>query len=96
MPEYLSPGVYIEEIDSGPKPIEGVSTSTAAFIGFTEKVPYVNKLVNRKYVQVAELNQPKLVTSWPQYVRSFADLLKVLICHTLFLDFSKMVGNVVM
>lgn len=71
MPEYLSPGVYIEEIDSGPKPIEGVSTSTAAFIGFTEKVPYVNKLVNRKYVQVAELNQPKLVTSWPQYVRSF-------------------------
>ena len=25
MPEYLSPGVYVEEIDAGPKPIEGVS-----------------------------------------------------------------------
>jgi len=33
MPEYLSPGVYIEEIPSGLKAIEGVSTSTAAFVG---------------------------------------------------------------
>ena len=30
MPEYLAPGVYIEEIERGPKPIEGVATSTAA------------------------------------------------------------------
>jgi len=35
MPEYLSPGVYVEEIEIGAKPIEGVSTSTAAFIGRT-------------------------------------------------------------
>ena len=28
MPEYLAPGVYVEEIDTGAKPIEGVSTST--------------------------------------------------------------------
>jgi hypothetical protein len=27
MPEYLSPGVYVEEIDAGVKPIPGVSTS---------------------------------------------------------------------
>jgi phage tail sheath protein FI len=33
MPEYLSPGVYLEEIPSGLKAIEGVSTSTAAFVG---------------------------------------------------------------
>src|SRR5712691_9251996 len=33
MPEYLSPGVYIEEIPSALKAIEGVSTSTAAFVG---------------------------------------------------------------
>jgi phage tail sheath protein FI len=33
MPEYLSPGVYIEEVPSGLQAIEGVSTSTAAFVG---------------------------------------------------------------
>ena len=37
MPEYLSPGVYVEEVDRGPKPIEGVGTAKAAFVGFTEK-----------------------------------------------------------
>src|SRR5262249_3084184 len=33
MPEYLSPGVYVEEVPSMIKPIAGVSTSTAAFVG---------------------------------------------------------------
>ena len=33
MPEYLSPGVYVEEVPSLVKPIAGVSTSTAAFVG---------------------------------------------------------------
>lgn len=37
MPEYLSPGVYVEEFESGPRPMEGVSTSTAGFIGLAEK-----------------------------------------------------------
>ena len=39
MPEYLSPGVYIEEIEIGAKPIEGVGTSTAGFLGETERGP---------------------------------------------------------
>jgi phage tail sheath protein FI len=39
MPVYLSPGVYIEEIPSGARPIEGVSTSTAAFVGPAERGP---------------------------------------------------------
>ncbi len=39
MPEYLSPGVYVEEVDTGSKPIEGVSTSTAGMIGVTERGP---------------------------------------------------------
>ena len=39
MPEYLSPGVYVEEIEIGGKPIEGVSTSTAGFLGPTERGP---------------------------------------------------------
>lgn len=33
MPQYLSPGVYAEEVPSAVKPIAGVSTSTAGFIG---------------------------------------------------------------
>ena len=37
MPEYLHPGVYIEEIEPGPRPIEGVPTSTSAFLGEAER-----------------------------------------------------------
>ncbi len=40
MAEYLSPEVYIEEIPSGLKPIQGVGTSTAAFVGVAQKGPF--------------------------------------------------------
>ena len=33
MPTYLTPGVYVEEIPSANKPIEGVGTAIAAFVG---------------------------------------------------------------
>ncbi len=39
MPSYLHPGVYVEEIPSGSKPIEGVATSVAAFVGRATKGP---------------------------------------------------------
>ena len=55
MPEYLSPGVYVEEVATGPRPIEGVSTSTAGMAGPTERGPVA----------------PRLVTSWPDYQRWF-------------------------
>ena len=55
MPEYLAPGVYVEEIEIGAKPIEGVSTSTAGFLGQTERGP----------------TTPRLVTSWLEYQRLF-------------------------
>jgi uncharacterized protein len=45
MPEYLSPGVYVEEVATGPRPIEGVSTSTAGFVGQTERGPDLPRLV---------------------------------------------------
>jgi uncharacterized protein len=45
MTEYLAPGVYIEEIKSGPKPIEAASTSTAGFLGQTERGPIIPELV---------------------------------------------------
>jgi uncharacterized protein len=45
MPEYLSPGVYVEEVDLGSKPIEGVGTSTAGMLGPTERGPTAPQLV---------------------------------------------------
>lgn len=39
MAEYLSPGVYVEEIDNSPRSIEGVGTSVAGFVGMAEKGP---------------------------------------------------------
>ncbi|MCF6324897.1 MAG: phage tail sheath subtilisin-like domain-containing protein [Gammaproteobacteria bacterium] len=39
MANYLYPGVYIEEIPAGAKPIEGVSTSVAAFVGEAGRGP---------------------------------------------------------
>src|SRR5438128_11273353 len=64
MPEYLSPGVYVEEIDTGSKPIEGVSTSTAGMIGVTERGP---------------VNVPILVTGVGEFRRWFGDWLDPLI-----------------
>jgi phage tail sheath protein FI len=39
MPEYLAPGVYVEEVSFRAKSIEGVSTSVAGFIGATRFGP---------------------------------------------------------
>lgn len=55
MPEYLSPGVYVEEVEAGPKPIEGVGTSTAGFVGESERGP----------------TAPTLVCSMSEYIRRF-------------------------
>ncbi len=70
MPEYLSPGVYVEEIDRGPKPIEGVGTAMAAFVGFTEKAEMQRK-INGEVVIEDLLNKPQLVTNWTQYSERF-------------------------
>ena len=58
MPNYLSPGVYIEELEAGSRPIEGVGTAVAAFVGVTADGPR---------------NQPTLVSNWGQYVATFGD-----------------------
>ena len=36
--DYFAPGVYVEEVDRGSRPIEGISMSVAGFVGFTEDV----------------------------------------------------------
>jgi phage tail sheath protein FI len=72
MPEYLSPGVYVEEVDRGPKPIEGVATTTASFIGFTEKAELVRE-IDGEIVTQNLTGKPHMVTSWSQYVAAFGD-----------------------
>ncbi|NUS87378.1 MAG: phage tail sheath family protein [Streptomyces sp.] len=61
MPSYLSPGVYVEEVESGSRPIEGVGTSVAAFIGFAQKGPF---------------NEPTLITNWTQFTSVFGDFVE--------------------
>lgn len=61
MPEYLSPGVYVEEFESGSKPMEGVGTSTAGFIGLSVKGP--NK------------GTPQLVTNFADFKRKYGGYL---------------------
>lgn len=70
MPEYLSPGVYVEEVDRGPKPIEGVGTAMAAFVGFTEKAEMAREIDGELVVENL-LNRPQLVTNWTQFVERF-------------------------
>src|ERR1700742_4596713 len=55
---YLSPGVYVEEVDRGSKPIEAVGTNTVGFLGESMMGP---------------LNQAVLVTNWTQFVKTFGD-----------------------
>lgn len=58
MPNYLTPGVYVEEIPSTSKPIEGVSTSIAAFVGLAPGGP---------------VNTPIRVANWTQFAKTFGD-----------------------
>lgn len=73
MTEILSPGVYMQEVSGGPKPIEAVSTSTACFIGFTEKATY-ERVVDGVRVPESVLRKPFFITSWLQYRETFGDL----------------------
>lgn len=70
MPEYLSPGVYMEEIDRGPRPIEATGTSTAVFVGYTEKAEDVRE-VDGEIVVNDLLNKAQLVTNWSQFRQKF-------------------------
>lgn len=58
---YLTPGVYVEEVDSGPQPIQGVSTSITGAVGVTVFGPTSGK--------------PVLVTSFADFTRQFGGYL---------------------
>ncbi|MEW5958447.1 MAG: phage tail sheath subtilisin-like domain-containing protein [Chloroflexota bacterium] len=75
MPEYLSPGVYIEEVDRGPKPIEGVGTAMPVFVGFSEKAQLIEQ-VDGETITTDVLGRPQLVTNWTQYVERFGNFIE--------------------
>lgn len=58
MPTYLTPGVYVEEVSSGSKPIEGVGTAVAAFVGLAPGGP---------------IDTPLRIANWSEFVRRFSD-----------------------
>ena len=58
----------MEEYDSGASPMQGVSTSTAGFVGLAERGPVVG--------------QPQLVTSFADYRRMFGGYLSEAACGT--------------
>ena len=60
MTTYLHPGVYIEEIPSGSRPIEGVSTSVAAFVGEARRGP---------------AGEANLIGKLDDYVREYGEVL---------------------
>lgn len=74
MPEYLSPGVYVEEVDRGPKPIEGVGTAMPVFVGFSEKAQYT-QLIDGENITTDVVGRPQLVTNWTQYVQTFGSFI---------------------
>jgi len=61
MPNYLSPGVYVEEVQAASRPIEGAGTAVAAFVGLAQRGP---------------ANTPVMVTNWSQFVASFGDFME--------------------
>jgi phage tail sheath protein FI len=61
--DYFAPGVYVEEVDRGSRPLEGISMNVAGFVGFTEDVR-----------GDAELFKPIMITNWEQYKQYFAKL----------------------
>jgi uncharacterized protein len=66
MPELLHPGVYVLEVPSAAKPIEGVSTSTAGFVGVADRGP-----VPGYPMPFGPPLNPPLVTSFTEYTRLF-------------------------
>jgi phage tail sheath protein FI len=67
MPEYLAPGVYVEEVSFRSKSIEGVPTSTTGFVGMTRFGPV-------QYADGPKTSEPRLITSFTEFERVYGGL----------------------
>ena len=66
MPTYLAPGVFVEEVEAGTRPIEGVGTAVAAFVGLASKGPF---------------NEAVQCTNWSQFTSTFGDFIEGAYLH---------------
>ncbi|HST48497.1 phage tail sheath family protein [Jatrophihabitans sp.] len=71
MPEYLTPGVYLEETSFRSRSIEGVPTSTFGMAGLTCYGPVAYQLATPS---VTMIPKPMLVTSYTEFERAFGSL----------------------
>ncbi len=67
MPEYLAPGVYVEEVSFRSKSIEGVPTSTTGMAGSTRSGPV-------QYPGGPKTTEPRLITSFTEFERVYGGL----------------------
>src|SRR5512146_199555 len=77
MPEYLTPGVYVEETSFRSRAIEGVATSTFGMAGLTRygPVPYsLTPAAPANAPEIVMVPTPTLVTSFTEYERAFGSL----------------------
>jgi phage tail sheath protein FI len=73
MPTYLAPGVYVEEVPAAVRPIAGVGTSTAGFIGVAaDNASMPARPDNTPYVQAPALT-PRPINSWTEFTQAFGD-----------------------
>ena len=73
---YLSPGVYVEDVPPSSKPIAGVGTSTAGFLGVVPNnitMPAKPDGSGSKYL-VATASKPYLITCWNDFVTQFGEI----------------------
>src|SRR5882757_6497191 len=74
MPTLRYPGVYVQEVSGGVKPLYTASTSTAAFVGLTEMGPDT---------------APALVTSWTDFQRGYGSFISDgFLAHSVFQYFN--------
>lgn len=87
MPQYLAPGVYVEEVPSAIKPIAGAGTSTAGFVGVVADTVTMPLLPGRSglkadgttvepadFATVAPVGEAQLVDGWETFKTLFGDI----------------------
>ena len=74
MPQYMSPGVYVEEVPSGSAPIAGVSTSTGGFLGLVPDGATMPKLPDGTAYTLAPAGEPVLVTNFTEFTTRFGEV----------------------
>lgn len=75
MANYFSPGVYVEDVPPSSRPIAGVGTSTAGFIGVApDDMAMPIKPGSMDPYTLATAGKPYLVTSWNDFVTNFGEI----------------------